>query len=61
MVEMCAVFCFYVCCNDCVGVCWNVWCVVSVVKDSGFLSLGVLKNGVCLCRGCDGCGVLCLY
>ena len=21
--------CFYVCCSDCVGVCGNVWCVVS--------------------------------
>ena len=33
--------CFYVCCSDCVGVCGNVCCVVAVVKDSGFLSLGV--------------------
>ena len=28
--------CFYVCCSDCVGVCGNVCCVVSVVEDSGF-------------------------
>ena len=27
-------FLFYVCCSDCVGVCGNVSCVVSVVKDS---------------------------
>ena len=31
-------------------------CVAAVVKDSGFLSLEV-----CLCRGCDGCCVFCLY
>ena len=43
-----------VCCSDCVGVCGNVCCVAAVVKDSGFLSLGVLKYVVCLCRGCDG-------
>ena len=24
-------------------------------------SLGVLKYDVCLCKGCDGCCVLCLY
>ena len=24
------------CCNDCVGVCWNVCCVVAVDEDSGF-------------------------
>ena len=53
--------CFYVCCSDCVGVCWNVFCVAAVVKNSGFLSLGVLKYVVCLCRGCDGCCVFCLY
>ena len=48
--------CFYVCCSDCVGVCWNVCCVLAVVKDSG-----VLKYGVCMCKGCDGCCVLYLY
>ena len=26
--------CFYVCCRDCVGVCWNVCCVAASVKDS---------------------------
>ena len=26
-----------------------------------FFSLGVLKYVVCLCRGCDGCCVFCLY
>ena len=31
--------CFYVSCSDCVGVCWNVCCVVAVVKDGGFLAL----------------------
>ena len=39
------------------GVCGNVCCVAAVVKNSGFLSLGVLKYVVCLCRGCDGCCV----
>ena len=23
--------CFYVCCSDCVGVCWNVCCVAGIV------------------------------
>ena len=32
-----------VCSSDCVGVCGNVCCVAAVVKDSGFLSPGVLK------------------
>ena len=26
--------CFYVCCSDCVGGCWNVYCVAAVVKNS---------------------------
>ena len=43
--------CFYVCCSDCMGVCGNVCCVASVVENSGFLSLVVLKYVVCLCRG----------
>ena len=45
--------CFYVCCSDCVGVCGNVCCVAAFAKDSGFMSLGVLKYVVCLCKGCD--------
>ena len=49
--------CFYVCCSDC----GNVWCLVVIVEDSVFLSLGVLKYGVCLCKGCDGYCVFCLY
>ena len=36
---------------------WDVCCVAAVVKDSGFLSLGVLKYVVCLCKCC----VFCLY
>ena len=36
--------CFYVCCSDCVGVCGNICCVAAVVKNSGFLSLGVLGS-----------------
>ena len=40
--------CFYVCCSDCVGVCGNVCCVAAVVKNSVFLSRGVLKYVVCL-------------
>ena len=42
---------------DCVAVCWNVCCVAASVIDSEFLSLGVLKYVVCLCKGCDGCCV----
>ena len=53
--------CFYVCCSDCVGVCGNVCCVAAVVKNSVLFSLGVLKYVVCLCRGCEGCCVFCLY
>ena len=33
----------------------------AVVKDSVFLSIGVLKYVVCLCKACDGCCVLSLY
>ena len=53
-------FVFYVCCSDCVGVCRNVCCVAAVVEDSVFCP-GVLKHVLCLCRGCDGCCILCLY
>ena len=51
--------CFYVCCF-CVGVGGNICCVAAVVKVSVF-SLGMLKYVVCLCKGCDGCCVFCLY
>ena len=47
-----------------VGLCGGLWecsCVAAVVKNSVFLSLGVLKYVVCLCRGCGGCCVFCLY
>ena len=43
------------------GVCGNDCCVVAIVKNSGFFSLGVLKYVVCLCSICDGCCVFCLY
>ena len=44
------------------GVCGNVYCVATVVKNSGsFISLGVLKYSVCLCSGCDGWCLFCLY
>ena len=33
------------------GVCGNVCCVAAVVKDSGFLSLGVFMYVVCCVRG----------
>ena len=39
----------------------NVCCVAAVVKNSVFFCLGVLKYVACLCRGCDGCCVFCLY
>ena len=51
----------FICCSDCVGVCRNVCCLASVFKNSVFFCLGVLKYVVCLCRGCDGCCVFCLY
>ena len=41
------------------GVCGNVCCVSAVVKNSRFLSFGVLKYVVYLCSGCDGCCVFC--
>ena len=44
--------CFYVCCSDCMGICGNVCCVASVVKDSGYLRLGVLN--VCVRDVMDG-------
>ena len=43
MIMHMAYVCFYVCCNNCVGVCGNVCCLSAVVKDMGFLRLGVLK------------------
>ena len=49
----------YVCCSDCVGVCENVCCVAAI--ENSVFCLGVLKYVVCLCRGCDGCCVFCLY
>ena len=52
-------FLVYVCCSDC-GVCGTVCCVAAVLEDSDF-GLGVLKYVVCLCKGCDGCYVFCLY
>ena len=45
-------FVFNVCCNDCAGVCGNVFCVAAVVKNSVF-SLGVLEHvvfSVCIVR-----------
>ena len=50
----------FISCSDCVVVCGNVCCVVAIVKDIVFI-LGVLKYAVCLCKGCDGCCVFCLY
>ena len=51
---------FYVFCSDCLGFCGNVCCVAAVLKESVFC-LGGLKYVVCLCKGCDGCCVVCLY
>ena len=33
--------CFYVCCSNGVGVCWNVSCVSAVVKDGWSWSVEV--------------------
>ena len=44
------------------GVCGNVCCVAAVVKNSGvFLASECCKYVVCLCSGCDGSCVFCLY
>ena len=51
----------HVCFSDCVGVCGNVCCVAAVVNNNVFLALECRKYVVCLCRGCDGCCVFCLY
>ena len=42
------------------GVCGNVCCVAAYVKNNVFSHV-VLMYVVCLCRGCDGRCVLCLY
>ena len=72
MVEVCAVFCyfilwyvygtclFYVYCSECVGVCGNVCCVATVVEESVF-SIGVSLYVVWLGNVCDGCCFFCLY
>ena len=39
----------------------DLFWVGKFVKNSGVLSLAVLKYVVCLCRGCDGCCVFCLH
>ena len=54
------VYMAHVCCSDCVGVCRNVCCGAAVVEDH-VSSLGVLKYVVCLCKGCDGCCVVCFF
>ena len=51
--------CFYVCCSDWVGSVGMV-CAAAVVKDSGYLSLGVLKYVVCLCWGDECCVFVCI-
>ena len=40
---------------------WEVCGVSAIVKDSDFFSLGLLKYGVGLSQGCDGCCVFCMY
>ena len=50
--------CFYVSCIDGVAVCGNVCCVAAVVKDEVFEPWSV---EICLCKGCNGCCVFCLY
>ena len=39
------------------GIMFVVWRLLNIV----FFSLGVLKYGVCLCRGCNEYWVFCLY
>ena len=47
------------CCSDCVGVV-GMFVVYRALLKIVF-SLRVVKYAVCLCRGCDGCCVFCLY
>ena len=42
-------------------VCVCVLDVMDAVFSVCIVRRGVLKYGVCLCIGCDGCYVLCLY
>ena len=42
------------------GFCGNVCCVAAVVKYN-VLGLECWKYVVCLCKGCDGCCIFCLY
>ena len=71
MLEVCAVFYYFLLWLKTIDVCiWrmlflfvvevcgNVCCVVAVIEDSVF-SNGVLKYVVCLCKGCDGCCIFC--
>ena len=51
---------FYVCCNDCVGVCGNDFCVAAVVEHSRF-SIVVFMYVVRVCKECDRCCVFCVY
>ena len=42
---------------------WGLWeclCVAAALLEIVFF-FAVLKYVVCLCRGCDGCCVFCLY
>ena len=54
-------------CLETIDVCiWHMFVFMSVVVTVAgvkivFFSLGMLKYVVCLCRGCDGCCVFCLY
>ena len=53
----------HVCFMSIVMTVWGMWecfCIAAVVKDSGVVSLGVLKYAF-LCKGCDGCCVFCLF
>ena len=43
---------FYVCCSDCVGF-FGRFVVLRPLLKIVFLSPGVLKYVVCLCKGCD--------
>ena len=42
-----------------VHVCFYVYCVAAIVEDSGLFEPWSIV--VCLCKGCDGCCVFCLY
>ena len=58
------VYMAHVCFMSVVVIVWGsvgMFVVLRPLLKIVFFSLGVLKYVVCLCKGCDGCCVYCLY